>query len=246
METNGARRGLVIIPAYNEEQNLPGLLRRLRQLYPQLEVLVVNDGSTDRTSEVALQHPVRLLALPCNLGVGGAVQAGLMVAWQEHYDFAIQMDGDGQHRPEDIAGLLAALDRSGSDMVVGSRFLATAGYQSTAARRVGIRFFSRLLSALCRTPITDATSGFRIWNRRAIAVLAQHYPEDYPEVEAILLLHRAGLRISEVSVNMRGRAAGASSIGWMAAFSYMIKTPLAILMSLLRKREPGPSREEAM
>ena len=185
MDHQSTQHGLVIIPAYNEGQSLPSLLSRLLTLYPALDVLVVNDGSTDDTAKVVSEFPVRLLSLPCNLGVAGAVHTGLLVAVQEGYDFAIQMDGDGQHRPEQIGNLLDALVKSGSDMVVGSLFLEVEGYQSTRARRIGIWFFSRILSALCETRITDATSGFRVWNRRAIELLAERYPEDYPEVEVI-------------------------------------------------------------
>ncbi len=242
VETSISQRGLVIIPAYNEAQSLPSLIQRLRALYPSLDVLVVNDGSSDPTETVVSQLPVRLLSLSCNLGVGGAVQTGLLAALQEHYDFAVQLDGDGQHRPEEISKLLIALQRDVSDMVIGSRFLDGEGYRSTWSRRMGIRFFSGVLSRLCHTRITDATSGFRAWNRRAIEVLASNYPEDYPEVEVILMLHQANLRISEVPVTMRERTAGQSSIGRMEAFTYMIKAPLAILMSLLRKRESRRGR----
>lgn len=245
MDSLSLKRGLVIIPAYNEAQNLPALLRRVRDLYPELDVLVINDGSADETEKVVSQFPVRLLSLPCNLGVGGAVQTGLMVASQERYDFAMQVDGDGQHPPEEISKLINALSQSGSDMVVGSRFLDSEGYQSTPIRRMGIQVFSWMLSALCQVRVTDATSGFRIWNRNAIEVLANEYPEDYPEVEVILMLRQANLRISEVSVNMLPRAGGQSSIGRMEAFSYMIKVPLAILMNLLSKREARSSRQEA-
>jgi len=230
---------LAIVPAYNEALSLPALLGELRASYPGLDVLVVDDGSTDQTRAVVSGLAVRLISLPCNLGVGGAVQTGLLVALEDGYDVAIQVDGDGQHPPEEIPKLLAALQQNGSDMVLGSRFLDRDGYQSTAGRRLGIVLFSWILSALCGTRITDATSGFRAWNRRAIRILAKQYPEDYPEVEAILMLHRANLRISEVPVKMRERAAGESSIGSLEAFAYMIKVPLAILMNLLRKRTPS-------
>jgi glycosyltransferase involved in cell wall biosynthesis len=200
-------------------------------------VLVVNDGSTDQTKPIVSKLPVRLISLSCNLGVGGAMQTGLMVALQDNYDVAIQVDGDGQHPPEQISKLLAAMQENGSDMVLGSRFLSVDGYQSTLGRRLGIRFFSWVLSALCHMRIADATSGFRAWNRRAIRVLANEYPEDYPEVEAILMLHRNNLRISEVPVQMMERAAGRSSIGTTQAITYMIKVSLAILMNLLRKRD---------
>ena len=232
-----SQRVLVIMPAYNEAASLPALVGGLRALYPEFDVLVVDDGSTDQTASIVSRLPVRLISLPCNLGVGGAVQTGLLVAQRESYDVAVQVDGDGQHPPEEIAKLLAGMKQQGSAVVLGSRFLSTKGYHSTASRRLGIRFFSWILSALCGMPITDATSGFRAWNRQAIQVLAKHYPEDYPEVEAILLLHQANLRISEVPVRMAERAAGRSSIGSWQAITYMIRVSLAILMNLLRKRE---------
>lgn len=230
-----SQRVLVIIPAYNEALSLPALINQLRALYPSFDVLVVDDGSSDPTASVVSRLPVRLVSLPCNLGVGGAMQTGFLVALEDNYDVAIQVDGDGQHPPEEISKLLAAMEQNGSDMVLGSRFLGTDGYQSTPGRRLGIRFFSWILSALCGTRITDATSGFRAWNRRAIRILAKESPEDYPEVETILMMHQANLRISEVAVRMTERAAGRSSMGTWQAITYMIKVPLAILMNLVRK-----------
>jgi glycosyltransferase involved in cell wall biosynthesis len=236
------QRVLVIIPAYNEALSLPRLVDTLRSRYPSVDLLIVDDGSTDQTQSIMSKLPVRLLSLPCNLGVGGAVQTGLIVALEDNYDIAIQVDGDGQHPPEEIDKLLTALKETGCDMVLGSRFLAMAGFQSTLSRRFGIRFFSSILSAICKTNITDATSGFRAWTRRAIEILARDYPEDYPEVEAILKVHQAGLRICEVPVQMLERTAGRSSIQTAQAMTYMIKVPLAILMNLLRKRETSASR----
>jgi len=237
---NAAPRVLVIIPAYNEALSLPALIGELRRLYPRFDIVVVDDGSNDQTRAVAATLAARVISLPCNLGVGGAVQTGLLVALEDDYDVAVQVDGDGQHPPAEISTLLAALEQSGSDMVLGSRFLAEGGYQSTAGRRLAIRFFSWTLSALVGSPFTDATSGFRAWNRRAIRVLAKEYPEDYPEVEAIVKLHQAGLRISEVPVQMLERKAGRSSIGAWEAITYMIKVPLALLMNLLRGHKPEP------
>jgi len=239
-------RILVIVPAFNEAASLPALVASLRRLHPHLQVLIVDDGSEDQTAEVAERlcegRAVRLISLPCNLGVGGAVQTGLLYARRESYDIAIQVDGDGQHPPSEISSLLAAMHDAHYDLVIGSRFLpiaqggaASSAYQPTIARRLGTRMFSSLLSALCGTRITDATSGFRAFSRRAIALLAARYPEDYPEVETILMLAQAGMRIGEVPVRMERRASGASSIGAWEAITYMIKVPLAILMALLRK-----------
>ena len=233
-----SQRVLVIIPAYNEALSLPVLIQEIRTAYPSFDVLVVDDGSTDETRAAVSELPVRLISLCSNLGVGGAVQTGLKLACEEDYDIALQVDGDGQHPPAEIGKLLDAMHGQASDMVLGSRFLRPDGFQTTASRRLGVRFFSWILSALCGTPITDATSGFRAWNRCAIRLLAKHYPEDYPEVEAILMLHQANLRISEVAVSMRERAMGRSSIGAYEAVTYMIKVPLAILMNLVRKRAP--------
>jgi glycosyltransferase involved in cell wall biosynthesis len=181
--------------------------------------------------------------LPCNLGIGGAVQTGWQIALREDYDFAMQVDGDGQHPPHEIPKLLEAMSESladggpGADLIVGSRFRSNGGFKSTATRRMGIRFFALMLSGICRTRITDPTSGFRILSRRAIRLLAQRYSEDFPEVEALVVAHRAGLRIVEVPVEMAERSAGRSSIGAIKSRLYMLKVPLAIFMNLLRKPE---------
>ncbi len=243
-------RLLVIIPAYNEAASLPALfgeLNALRQssIWPapwQLDVLVVNDGSTDNTAEVMAGLPagrhLRMISLACNLGVGGAVQTGLQFAARQGYDLAMQVDGDGQHPPLEIPRLAEKMSEGQWDMVLGSRFLQAKGFQSSAGRRLGIRLFSWVLSVLCRQKFTDTTSGFRIWNRRAIAVLAEEYPEDYPEVEAILLLHQAGLRMTEVPVRMASRTAGRSTIGMLQAIIFLVKVPLALAMNLIRKPRP--------
>jgi glycosyltransferase involved in cell wall biosynthesis len=229
-------RVLIIVPAFNESQSLPRLLQTLHEECSNCDVIIIDDGSTDNTRHV-LKGLARVISLPCNLGIGGAVQTGLQIAVREGYDFAIQVDGDGQHPPKEVSKLLAAIHETGADIVVGSRFRTSGGFKSTATRRVGIRFFAAIVSVVCRTRITDTTSGFRIMNRRALKVLSRHYSEDFPEVEALVVAHRAGLRISEVSVQMRERTAGKSSIGRVKSFLYMLKVPLAIFMGLLRKSE---------
>lgn len=234
----GKQRILIIVPAYNEAGSLPGLLRTLRVECPACDVVVIDDGSTDGTRH-CVRDLARVISLPCNLGIGGAVQTGLQVALREDYDCALQVDGDGQHPPREIRKLLDALRESGCDMVVGSRFRAAGGFKSTATRRMGIRFFSLILSLICGTKITDPTSGFRVYNRRGIRLLAKTYSEDFPEVEALVVARRAGLRILEIPVEMSERTAGKSSIGSFKSLIYMVKVPLAIFMTLIRKPEVG-------
>jgi glycosyltransferase involved in cell wall biosynthesis len=229
-------RVLIIVPAFNEARSLPALIRSLHSRCAGCDVVVIDDGSTDGTREV-LAGLARVVSLPCNLGIGGAVQTGLQIALREDYDLAMQVDGDGQHPADEVGKLLAALHESGCDMVVGSRFRTAGGFKSTVARRMAIHLFSALLSRICGTRITDATSGFRLMNRRAIQLLARRYPEDYPEVEALVVAHRAGLRIAEVPVRMSERTAGKSSIGSIKSLIYMVKVPLAIFMNLLRRTE---------
>jgi glycosyltransferase involved in cell wall biosynthesis len=226
----------VIVPSFNESANLPNLIAELRHVCADYDVVVIDDGSTDRTSQVASTLPVRLISLPCNLGIGGAVQTGLQYAQQHGYEIALQVDGDGQHPPAEIPKLLRVLREAECDLVIGSRFRQREGYQSTVGRRMGIRLLSWMISVLCHTTVTDATSGFRALSWRAICLLANEYAEDYPEVEAILMVNRAGLRIAEISVRMVDRQGGRSSIGMLQSISYMVKVPLAIFMSLLRSR----------
>ncbi len=230
------QRVLIIVPAFNEARCLPALIRSLRAECPNCDVVVIDDGSSDGTRE-AMAGIARVVSLPCNLGIGGAVQTGLQIACRENYDFAMQVDGDGQHPPQEVHKLIDGMRESGADMVIGTRFLHVDGFKSTTVRRIGIRFFGALLSTVCRTKITDPTSGFRLVNRRAIRLLALRYSEDFPEVEALVVAHRAGLRIAEVSVQMSERQAGKSSIGAGKSFLYMMKVPLAIFMNLLRKPE---------
>lgn len=236
-DSDRALRVLVIVPAFNEERSLLDLIDRLTSLYPHYDVVVIDDGSADGTKEAVRQTRARVVSLACNLGIGGAVQTGFCIARDESYDIAVQVDGDGQHPPSQVHLLVDAIRQSGCDIAIGSRFLQVSGYQSTRSRRLGIWFFSAWLSAICHTRITDGTSGFRALNRRAINLLSRHYAEDYPEVEAIVVAHRAALRIDEVAVEMSARSEGVSSIGGLRAIGYMFKVSLAILMCTIRKPE---------
>lgn len=228
---------LVIVPAYNEAENIVKVIADLKSIAQPLDILVINDGSTDHTSLAAhLTGAAQVVDLPKNLGVGGAVQTGFKYAARNGYPIAIQFDGDGQHLAAEIPKLLAALQTQGTNMVIGSRFLdSQAGYRSTFLRRIGIRLFQGVNSLLIGQRVTDNTSGFRAYDQLAITFLARHYPVDYPEPEAVILLGRNGFRISEVFTLMAARQGGVSSISGFTGAYYMIKVLLAILMTALRK-----------
>ncbi|MCU0514026.1 MAG: glycosyltransferase family 2 protein [Anaerolineae bacterium] len=226
---------LVILPALNEARNLPGTLARLRQCLPAADILVINDGSLDATAAVARAAGALVLDMPYNVGIGAAVQTGFKFAAAYDYDIVVRNDGDGQHAAEDIQALLAALAAGDIDVAIGSRFIGGGDYGTSPARRAGILIISRLLSAITRQPITDPTSGFAAFNRRAIRLFARLYPHDYPEPEAILLLHRSGLKLREVPVTFRAREYGRSSITALRSVYYMLKVILAILINLLRR-----------
>ena len=229
---------LVIVPAFNEAKAIVQVIEELRSLALPLDILVINDGSSDTTSAQARATGKALVVdLPKNLGIGGAVQTGFKYAERNGYRSAIQFDGDGQHIADELAKLLEPLSEHQASMVIGSRFIAEeqTGYRSTSTRRIGIRLFRAVNSLLIGQRITDNTSGFRAYDRRAIEFLARHYPVDYPEPEAVILLGRNGFRIAEVSTQMRARQAGSSSIAGVRGGYYMVKVLLAILMTALRK-----------
>ncbi len=226
---------LIIVPAYNEEESLPGVIRDLRENVRFADILVVNDGSRDETARTARDMDVAVLSLPFNLGIGGAMQAGYLYAREGGYDVAVQFDGDGQHLAEEIKKLLRPVQEGSADLVVGSRFLNRGQYTATAFRKIGIWIFSAVLSRILGMPVTDSTSGFRAANRRVIEFFSRTYPDDYPEVEALVLLHRKKLRIAEVPVSMRERTGGRSSITPIRSAYYMIKVLLAIFIDLLKK-----------
>lgn len=227
---------LIIVPAYNEEENISGVIHDLMEHVPDADILVVNDGSIDRTEAVAKRHGVRVLSLPYNLGIGGAMQAGFRYARQHNYDIAVQFDGDGQHKASEIKKLITPIERGSIDVVIGSRFLDEKDYKSPFFRKMGISFFSSLLSLILGMKVTDTTSGFRAINKKVINFFADVYPDDYPEVEALVLLHREGFKIKEVSSAMKQRTAGRSSITPIRSVYYMIKVLLAVLIDLIKRR----------
>ncbi|HKF80038.1 MAG TPA: glycosyltransferase family 2 protein [Thermoleophilaceae bacterium] len=241
MHSNASQ--LAVVPAYNEAGTVGGVVRAIQEHAPQFDVLVIDDGSTDGTGEVAEDARAHVLRHPFNLGIGGAVQSGFVYALDNGYDYMVQVDADGQHLPEEIPKLLAAMDADPSlDMVCGSRFMTGHRYPAPISRRTGIHLFAFLLSRIMGRRVSDPTSGFRLYNRRGIALFARDYPHDYPEVEAVLMVHFHRLKMHEVAVRMLKRDGGASSISSGKSVYYMMKVLLAIFVGLARARpvpEPG-------
>ena len=226
-------RVLAIVPAFNEAHSVASVVTEILEL-GFVDALVVNDGSEDETSRIAREAGARVLDLPFNLGIGGAVQAGYLYALRNGYDVAVQVDGDGQHDATEIPKLLEPLANGEADLVLGSRSLGPPSYRMPTSRRFGMRVFSGTVSTITGQKLFDTTSGFRAAGEEAIAYLAEHYPRDYPEVEALVLLRRAGFRILEVSCNFRERTGGQSSITPLRSIYYMIKVHLAIIAGLFR------------
>jgi len=229
------KKVLVIIPAYNEEVAVGNVVEEVKNCLTQVDILVVNDGSTDLTYEKAKEKGVLVLDLPFNLGIGGAMQAGYQYAYEKGYDIAIQVDADGQHDPKEIAKLLKALEEKKMDVAMGSRFLGPSEFKSSLMRRIGIFIFSRVISMIVGQKITDPTSGFRAVNRKAIQLFASNYPQDYPEPEAVVLVHQCRLKMEEVPVGMSERHSGESSITKIRSVYYMVKVLLAVFVDCFKK-----------
>lgn len=221
---------LIIIPAYNEAGNLEKVVDNIIRNYPQYDYIIVNDGSTDNTKQVCARNGYRVLHLPINLGIGGAVQAGYLYAGENAYDAAVQIDGDGQHDIKYLGGMLKYLQEGQADIVIGSRFVEKQGFQSSAVRRLGIRFLSGLAWVLSGVRVKDITSGYRLVNRRFMDIYASDYPADYPEPEAMIIAAIHGGRIREYPVMMKERDAGVSSINFKRSIYYMVKVTLAMVI----------------
>jgi glycosyltransferase involved in cell wall biosynthesis len=240
---------LAIVPAYNEEVTVGSVVRSLLENCGEsVDVVVIDDGSTDATAVMARRAGAACVKLPFNVGIGGAVQTGFKYALENGYDFCVQVDGDGQHDPKEIAKLRSAMQADPTiDMVVGSRFLSQDyRYPAPISRRTGIHIFATVCSSIVGQRVSDPTSGFRLCNHRAIELFARDYPHDYPEVEAILMLHYHRLRMREVPVRMYERGGGVSSINTSGKSAYyMIKVLLAVLVGLLRARPEVAAGDDA-
>jgi len=233
------KKALIIIPCLNEEQSIAILLGELSMIdfsgHYDVNVIVVNDGSIDKTAEVVSQFDIILLDLPVNLGIGGAVQAGFKYAFENDFDIAIQVDGDGQHPPSEILKMLKAYEEKPSNIIIGSRFIAKQGFQSSTLRRMGIFYLHWLNKILTKKNIYDITSGFRLFDKKTIALAARYYPDEYPEPESLVIFAKAGFSISETPVIMKPRQGGQSSIRYFSQMYYIIKVTIAMFFSYIRK-----------
>lgn len=221
---------MVVIPAYNEEKNISGVVKAVKSHHPEVDAVVINDGSRDRTGLEAQGAGAFVINLPQNLGIGGAVQTGYIYAKTKGYDAVIQIDGDGQHNPKDLSRLIDSIAKDEADMVIGSRFVKKTDYESSKMRKLGINFFSKLVSIACRRDFYGTTSGYRAVNKKGIELFSRYYPRDYPEVETIVYASKMGIRIKEISVDMNKRLGGKSSITPLKSIYYMIKVTCSILL----------------
>ena len=227
-------RTLVIIPAYNEESNIKKTIEKLKEYHQNFDYIVINDCSTDHTRKICEQYQYNHINLPINLGIGGAVQTGYLYAWENDYDAAVQVDGDGQHDPAYLKEMVKVMEEQQAAMVIGSRFIRKEGFQSSFTRRLGIRYFTWLIRLLTHQTITDPTSGLRLVNREVIELFARHYPKEYPEPESTVCILRRQKKVVEIPVMMQKRTGGVSSISPGKSIYYMIKVTLAILIERIR------------
>lgn len=228
-------RRLIIIPAYNEQDNIVKTVESIQKESEEFDYVIINDCSTDNTRSICEKNGFNIVNLPINLGIGGAVQTGYQYAIKNDYDMAVQVDGDGQHNPEFLKDMAQYLEEKKLDMVIGSRFIEKRGFQSSGVRRIGIRFFALLIRIITGTTITDPTSGLRMIGRNVLEIFARDYPKDYPEPESVVMILRKGLKVEEIPVIMKEREGGVSSISLKKSIYYMIKVPLAILIERIRK-----------
>ncbi|HEP1254111.1 TPA: glycosyltransferase family 2 protein [Streptococcus pyogenes] len=225
---------LIIIPAYNESSNIVNTIRTIESDAPDFDYIIIDDCSTDNTLAICQEQGFNVISLPINLGIGGAVQTGYRYAQRCGYDVAVQVDGDGQHNPCYLEKMVEVLVQSSVNMVIGSRFITKEGFQSSFARRIGIKYFTWLIALLTGKKITDATSGLRLIDRSLIERFANHYPDDYPEPETVVDVLVSYFKVKEIPVVMNERQGGVSSISLTKSVYYMIKVTLAILVVRLK------------
>lgn len=224
---------LIIVPAYNEENNICHVLTDVRREVPSADVVVIDDGSVDETANIVIRQGVKVISLPVNVGIGGAVQTGFKYAFERGYDIAVQMDGDGQHDASEIKKLIVPIINQEADVVKGSRYLGGPEYNAPLMRRVGMILFAKIASLILGQRITDTTSGFWAVNRKVLKVLSRDYPTDFPDADNLIYLGLLGFRIYEVPVHMRERLSGTSTITFFKSLYYPFKLLLSIFTILL-------------
>jgi glycosyltransferase involved in cell wall biosynthesis len=228
------KRLLILIPAFNEEGAVGGVVREVRGAVPETPILVVDDCSVDSTRGEAIVAGAKVLALPHHLGLGGCVQAGYRLAYELGYDYVIRVDGDGQHDPRDIPTVLNALEQGDCEMVIGSRFVDGNGTHTSWLRAAGILFFRAMLRPILGRPVRDPTSGFVGVNRTALELFSATFPLEYPEIEALVVLQRKRFRFVEVPCRFRPRRAGRSTITAVKSLYYMIHVLLGVFVNVLK------------
>ena len=227
---------LIIIPAYNEEKSIKKTVDNLQKVNSEVDYIIINDCSTDKTKEICYENEFNVINLPVNLGIGGAVQTGYKYAYENGYDVAIQMDADGQHDPKYINAMVKEVE-NGNDLVIGSRFLKKEGFQSTWVRRIGIKLYSKLIKIFTKKEIKDTTSGYRAAGKKVIELFSRSYPVDYPEPETDALIAKNGFKVKEVSMEMKERDAGVSSITPIKSIYYAVKVGLAVTLACIVKEK---------
>jgi hypothetical protein len=230
-----AVRTLVVVPALDEEESLPAILAETREVAPGYDVLVVDDGSRDRTAEVAAAHGVPVVRHPFNLGVGGALQTGFRWALEHGYDVVVQLDADGQHDPRFLDPLVAPVRDGACDVAIGSRYVAASGYRTPRFRRLGMLLFSGIVRLALGQRIADTTSGFRAYGRRVVEVCQHDFPKDFPDAPLLIALARRGFVLREVPVTMRERRAGTSFYTLGKSLYYPYKNLIASLMAWIQR-----------
>ncbi len=229
---------LIIVPSFREEKNIFSVISGLREHVPHLDILIIDDGSKDRTQEIAANNGVKVLKHPFNMGYGVAVQTGYKYAVKHGYDIVVQIDGDGQHDPKFITPLINTLLQSKADVIIGSRFLTGGSYDAPFIRRSGIKFFSKIASIITKQKFTDSTSGQQALSKRVLVYFSEldNFPYDYPDADTIITLCFAGFKIKEIPVQMHDRMKGKSMTSGIRSFLYVIQMLVSIFIILMRKR----------
>jgi len=236
---------LILIPAYNEEDRIKKVINDVRKYASGSDILVVNDGSTDKTPEVSISSGAKVINLLFNLGVGAALQTGYKYAVQKEYQYLIQLDADGQHNPVYIPQLIKKIKEKDTDFIIGSRFLTDGKFPGSFVKLIGNRFFAKVISMLIHRTITDPTSGYRAMNRKVLDFFSRDiFPFDYPDADVILALHRAKFKTEEIPVVMNERKSGESQHTGLKPFYYIFKMLLSIFVTLLREKSFVEKKEK--